>query len=110
MRHPGIGAGILTPIKQLQVIVPAVWHHHERYEGNGYPNKLKGEEISFVGRILAVADTFDAMTSDRSYRQGLPHQRALDEIKEHTGSQFDPLISNAFLKAYEEGLITAKRS
>lgn len=104
-KHPDIGAGILKPIKQLQAIVPGVWHHHERYDGYGYPKRLKGEEISVVGRILAVADTFDAMTSDRPYRKGLPHQRALDEIKEHAGSQFDPKIANAFLKAYEEGII-----
>jgi len=104
-RHPDIGVGIISPIKQLQVIGLGVWHHHERYDGKGYPNSLKGENISLAGRILAVADTFDAMTSDRPYRSGLPHQRALDEIKEHTGSQFDPIVAKAFLKAYEDGLI-----
>lgn len=104
-KHPDIGAEILKPIKQLQAIVPGVWQHHERYDGYGYPKRLKGEEISVAGRILAVADTFDAMTSDRPYRKGLSHQRALDEIKEHACSQFDPEIANAFLKAYEEGII-----
>ncbi len=105
MKHPAIGAEIIRPIKQLQSIVPYVWQHHERYDGRGYPNKLKGEEISIAGRILAVADTFDAMTSDRPYRNGLPHQRVLDEIKEHGGSQFDPQIVGAFLKAYEDGIL-----
>ncbi|MEW6095149.1 MAG: HD-GYP domain-containing protein [bacterium] len=104
-KHPEIGAGIIRPIKQLQSIVPGVWQHHERYDGNGYPNKLQGKDISIGGKILAVADTFDAMTSDRPYRKGLPHQRALDEIKEHAGSQFDSEVATAFLKAYEDGLI-----
>jgi len=104
-RHPDIGVGIISPIKQLQFIEPAIWHHHERYDGKGYPHNLKGEETSLAGRILAVADTFDAMTSDRPYRSGLPHQRALDEIKEQAGAQFDPLVAKAFLKAYEKGLI-----
>lgn len=101
MKHPEIGAGIIRPIKQLQHILTGVWQHHERYDGRGYPNKLKGEDISLTGRILAVADTYDAMTSDRPYRNGLPDQRALDEIKEHAGSQFDPRVAGAFLKAYE---------
>ncbi len=105
IKHPTIGAEIIKPIKQLQHVVPGVWQHHERYDGRGYPNKLKGEEISFLGRILAVADTFDAMTSDRSYRKRLPHQTALEEIKEQTNRQFDPSIANAFLKGYEDGLI-----
>ena len=105
MKHPTIGAEIIKPIKQLQSVVPGVWQHHERYDGKGYPHKLKGEGISFMGRVLAVADTFDAMTSDRPYRKGLPHQTALEEIKEQANSQFDPNIADAFLKAYEDGLI-----
>ncbi|MDI6736012.1 MAG: HD domain-containing protein [bacterium] len=105
MKHPTIGAEIIKPIKQLQSVVPGVWQHHERYDGGGYPNRLKGEGISFLGRVLAVADTFDAMTSDRPYRKGLPHQRALEEIKEQSDRQFDPDIAEAFLKAYEDGLI-----
>lgn len=104
-KHPEIGAQIIKPIKQLQHIIPGIWQHHERYDGDGYPNKLKGEDISILGRILAVADTFDAMTSDRPYRKGLPHQRALDEIKEHSHTQFDPKVADAFLQAYENGLI-----
>jgi putative nucleotidyltransferase with HDIG domain len=104
-KHPSIGAEIIRPIKQLQPIVPGVEQHHERYDGGGYPNKLKGKDISIAGRILAVADTFDAMTSNRPYRKGLPHQQALNEIRDHANSQFDPKIANAFLKAYENGLI-----
>ncbi|MFH1563713.1 MAG: HD domain-containing phosphohydrolase [Nitrospirota bacterium] len=109
MKHPTIGAEIIKPIKQLQPVIPGVWQHHERYDGGGYPHKLKGEEISFLGRILAVADTFDAMTSDRPYRKGLPHQTALEEIKEQANRQFDPNIADAFLKAYEDGLIQVDR-
>ncbi|MFH1860282.1 MAG: HD domain-containing phosphohydrolase [bacterium] len=103
--HPITGARIISPIKQLQAIVAGVLQHHERYDGRGYPQGLKGEGISLAGRILAVADTFDAMTSDRSYRKGLPHQTALEEIEDQANRQFDPEIANAFLKAYKNGLI-----
>ncbi|MEW6619537.1 MAG: HD-GYP domain-containing protein [bacterium] len=105
-RHPGIGKEIIKPIKQLDAIIPGVFQHHERYDGKGYPSGVKDVEISLMGRILAIADTFDAMTSDRPYRQGLPHQQALDELKEQAGFQFDPDVVKAFLQAYEEGLIT----
>ncbi len=104
-KHPTIGAEIIKPIKQLQSVVPGVWQHHERYDGGGYPYGLKGEGISFLGRVLAVADTFDAMTSDRPYRKGLSHQTAVEEIKEQCHRQFDPDIAEAFLKAYEKGLL-----
>ncbi|MEW6608385.1 MAG: HD-GYP domain-containing protein [bacterium] len=109
-RHPDIGKEIIKPIKQLDAIIPGILQHHERYDGKGYPSGVKDVEISLMGRILAIADTFDAMTSDRPYRQGLPHQRALDELKEQAGFQFDPDVVKAFLQAYDEGLITVVRS
>ena len=76
--------------------------HHERYDGNGYPNGKKGKEISLFGRIIAVADAFDAMTSTRSYRKALPFQIAIEEIVDKSGEQFDPSAVKAFVSAYKE--------
>lgn len=106
-KHPKLGADILSPIKQFKHIIPGILHHQERWDGNGYPLKLKGEEISIDGRIIAVADTFDAMTSDRPYRKGLPNEVAIDEIKKCVGTQFDPNVVVAFLSACEKGTIKA---
>ncbi len=96
--HPGQGADIIKNLKQLGEVVDWVRFHHERYDGNGYPGNLGGEEIPMGAAILAVADTYDAMTSDRSYRKGLPHQVAVAEIKKCTGSQFNPDVAAAFLR------------
>lgn len=104
-RHPLIGAKIMEPIKPLQMIIPGMRYHHERYDGRGYPDGLKGKEIPLAGRIIAVADTFDAMTSDRSYRKGLSPEIALEEIRNCSGTQFDPVIVEAFLSAYAAGRI-----
>jgi len=76
-----------------------------RYDGRGYPAGLKGEEIAIQGRLLAIADTYDAMTSDRPYRKGLPAQIAYDEIVKCSGSQFDPVLVLAFEKAFKAGKI-----
>ncbi len=104
-RHPQIGADILKPIKQFKQIIPGILHHQERWDGNGYPNKLKGEEISLDGRIIGVADTFDAMTSDRPYRKGIARDTAIEEIKKCSGSQFDPAVVKAFVSACKKGNI-----
>lgn len=74
-------------------------HHHEKFSGGGYPSGIKGDEIPFESRIIAVADTYDAMTSDRPYRKGLPHDDAISEIIKMKGTQFDARILEAFLKA-----------
>jgi len=103
--HPAIGANILQPIKQFQHIIPGILHHQEYFNGSGYPAGLKGEEISVDGRIIGVADCFDAMTSDRPYRKGLPEERAIEEIKRCSGTQFDPKVAEAFLSAYSKGMI-----
>lgn len=95
--HPAIGAHILNNATIFQDILPIVMHHHERYDGNGYPGKLKGEAIPYLARITAVADTFDAMTSKRTYRDALPLQTVISEIERCSGSQFDPAIASAFL-------------
>ncbi|MFR2533864.1 MAG: HD-GYP domain-containing protein [Clostridia bacterium] len=95
--HPAIGAHILNNATIFQDILPIVMHHHERYDGNGYPGKLKGEAIPYLARITAVADTFDAMTSKRTYRDALPLQTVISEIERCSGSQFDPAIASVFL-------------
>lgn len=99
--HPSIGAHILGSAKTFQDIVPIVKHHHEKYDGNGYPSRLKGEDIPYLARIAAVADTFDAMTSRRSYRDAIDLQKVKDEIKRCEGTQFDPQIAEAFLDIME---------
>ena len=95
--HPSIGAHILGSAKIFQDIIPIVKHHHERYDGNGYPARLKGEEIPYLARITAVADTFDAMTSRRSYRGPIDIEQVKEEIKRCEGTQFDPQIAEVFI-------------
>jgi len=95
--HPDKGRRILEPIDFLKDIVPAVYHHHEQYDGTGYPLGLKGEEIPLEARILAVADTYDAMTSDRAYRAALSHEIAVAELKRCAGTQFDPRMVAVFI-------------
>jgi len=103
--HPSIGAQIISGIAFLEPLMPYIAQHHERYDGRGYPAGFKGEEIAIQGRLLAIADTFDAMTSDRPYRKGLAAQIAYDEILKCSGSQFDPVLVRAFEKAFKTGKI-----
>jgi HD-GYP domain-containing protein (c-di-GMP phosphodiesterase class II) len=100
--HPVIGAEIISRVKGLRDIIGGVKHHHEKYDGTGYPDGLKSSQIPFMARIIAVADTYDAMTSDRPYRKGLSDEIAKEDIKKNVGVQFDPYMVAAFLKAYEE--------
>ena len=95
--HPSIGAHILCNATIFQDIIPIVKHHHERYDGKGYPGKLKGEDIPYMARIAAVADTFDAMTSKRTYRDAMPLETVRAEIERCSGTQFDPEIAKVFL-------------
>jgi HD-GYP domain-containing protein (c-di-GMP phosphodiesterase class II) len=103
--HSIIGARIVENIRPLREIVPGIRHHHEQYDGKGYPDVLKGEEIPLIARVIAVCDTFDAMTSDRPYRRGLNSETALEEIRAKANTQFDPHVVKAFLAAYESGEI-----
>ena len=96
--HPSIGAHILGSAVIFKDIIPIVKHHHERYDGNGYPSRLKGEEIPYIARIAAVADTFDAMTSRRSYRGPIDIEHVKEEIKRCEGTQFDPQIAEVLLE------------
>ena len=95
--HPSIGAHILAPATIFKDIIPIVKHHHEKYDGTGYPGKLKGEEIPYLARIAAIADTFDAMTSKRSYRDSLPMDVVISEFERCKGTQFDPKLDDVFL-------------
>ena len=99
--HPSIGAHILGEATIFKDIVPIVKHHHEKFDGRGYPSGLKGEEIPYMARIAAIADTFDAMTSRRSYRDALDLQYVKDEIKKCEGTQFDPQLAEIFLDILE---------
>ena len=95
--HPAIGSHILSNATMFKEIIPIVKHHHERYDGHGYPSKLAGEDIPFLARIAAVADTFDAMTSKRAYRDPLPLDVVKAEFEKNKGTQFDPAIADVFL-------------
>jgi HD-GYP domain-containing protein (c-di-GMP phosphodiesterase class II) len=97
-KHPQIGARILADVKQVRDLIPGVLHHHERYDGNGYPHGLAGENIPEMGRIICLADCFDAMTSNRTYRKAMPLEVALTEIRRCSGTQFDPGLAEAFLR------------
>lgn len=100
--HPEIGARILDPVNELKEVTRCVRYHHEAWDGTGYPGKLGAKEIPLESRVIAVADTYDAMTSDRAYRKGLGHARAIQEIRDYSGRQFDPEMARAFLRMYEE--------
>ncbi len=109
-KHPLIGAKIVTHIKGLRDLIGGIKYHHERYDGKGYPEGLKSDEIPFMAKIIAVADTFDAMTSDRPYRKALPIEVARKEIQRNAAAQFDSYIVEAFLKAFERGNIKQRAS
>lgn len=95
-KHVEHGVKILEDIKQLKDVVEIIKYHHERFDGKGYPYGLKGDEIPLNARIIAIADAYDSMVSNRSYRAGLSHEEALKKIEEQSGKQFDPAIVNAF--------------
>jgi len=96
--HPGKGVAILAPIDQLQNVLPGILHHHERYDGTGYPDGLKGKAIPLEARIITVADAFDAMVSERPYKKGYSTEAALAELRMNAGSQFDPEVVACFCR------------
>jgi HD-GYP domain-containing protein (c-di-GMP phosphodiesterase class II) len=97
-RHPLLGVSILTPATELASALPVVRHHHERFDGKGYPDGLRGEDIPLIARIVSVADAFDSMIRGRPYGYGISRKAALREIEENAGTQFDPLIVRALLE------------
>jgi|GEM_PF-6695181 len=102
--HPSAGATIIAPITFLELAGPVIRHHHERWDGNGYPDRLSGEKIPLLSRIISVADTYDAITSARPYRPALTHEYAMEEIKRCSGSQFDPGIVDSFFRLCSSGI------
>jgi putative nucleotidyltransferase with HDIG domain len=100
--HTVKGAAMLSNVRELSRILPIVRSHHERWDGKGYPDGLAGEVIHRYARIVAVCDTFDAMTSDRPYRKGLPSEVAFAEIQKQSGHQFDPECAAAFVTIKEQ--------
>jgi putative nucleotidyltransferase with HDIG domain len=99
-QHPVVAARILGPIEELSDVIEIVMHHHERFDGSGYPEGLRGSEIPLGARILTVADAYDALTSKRPYRDALPAGEAVSILEEAAGTQFDPVIVRAFVTSY----------
>jgi HD-GYP domain-containing protein (c-di-GMP phosphodiesterase class II) len=104
-KHPEYGVEIMQPVKAFKHILPAMLYHHERYDGRGYPHGLAGEDIPLPARILCVADCFDAMTSDRPYRKGMPVADAVAELVRNKRTQFDPDLVDIFLRVVEQGRV-----
>src|SRR2546422_3922675 len=99
--HPIIGERILAPIIRNPGVLQAIRAHHERYDGGGYPDGLRGDQIPFLARLIAVADCFDAMTSSRAYREALPWDEAKEFLRRGAGTQFDPALVGPFLEVLE---------
>jgi HD-GYP domain-containing protein (c-di-GMP phosphodiesterase class II) len=99
--HAALGAELVGKSPSLRPLVPIIRHHHEFINGNGYPDKLRGNQISIEARVVAIADAIEAMSSDRPYRKSLDPLSIIHEIKRHAGSQFDPLIVDAAVKMIE---------
>ena len=108
-RHPDEGWLILQELEQLSYVLPGVLHHHERMDGKGYPDNLQGTDIPLDGRVLAVADAYDAMTSDRAYRTGMPHDKAMGILRDGAGTQWDAEAIAAFL-AIEDEITTIRET
>ena len=107
--HPGAGADIVERIRAFKQVACIVRHHHERPDGQGYPSKLVGDTIPLGSRIVLVADAFDAMTSDRPYRRGMPAERAIAELERHAGTQFDPQVVEVLVRLWERGAFAVIR-
>ncbi len=101
-QHPELGYRILADLKQLADVLPVVLHHHEQWDGRGYPGKLKGEDTPLLARIAAVADAFDAMTSDRPYRKGMPRDKVEEIFRKGAGQQWDPAVIEAYFRCNED--------
>lgn len=105
-QHPAIGAQIMSPIRVFKDIIPGIRNHHETWEGTGYPDRLKGDEIPMVARIIGVSDTFDAMTTDRPYQEAMTLDYVLAKMRSLAGTRYDPLVIDAFMAAVEAGDIS----
>ena len=97
-QHPAAALHVLDQIRSIADATPAILHHHEHFDGSGYPDGLAGEDIPLASRMLLVTDAFDAMTTDRPYRKAMPVEAAIEELKLNSGGQFDPAVVEAFLR------------
>ncbi len=104
-QHPDIGAKIVESVPFLHDALPVIQHHQERWDGSGYPAGLKGEEIPFMARVFAVVDAFDALTTERPYREKISHTEAVEYLNQHAGKLFDPAIVSAFETMVKKGLL-----
>ncbi len=102
-RHPEEGSRMVARVKALRLAVPAVLYHHERWDGQGYPVGVEGDAIPWEARVLAVVDSFDAMTTDRSYRRAITDELAVLELERCSGTQFDPEVVRVFADAWRDG-------
>ena len=102
-QHPSIGYGVLKDVDFLRNALPVILHHQERFDGRGYPNGLKGDQIPILARLFTIADSYEAMISDRPYRKAMKPEHAISEIRRNAGTQFDPRLVDIFVKLYEEG-------
>ncbi|MGZ4333454.1 MAG: HD-GYP domain-containing protein [Gaiellaceae bacterium] len=108
--HPAAGAQLVFPMRRFHDALPYVLFHHERWDGDGYPAGLSGRNIPIEARLVAIADAFDAMISPRPYRRALTHDHALTEVREGTGTQFDPVAAELFVEAWADGWDTWQRA
>jgi HD-GYP domain-containing protein (c-di-GMP phosphodiesterase class II) len=109
-RHPTAGAQLILPLRRFHEALPYVLFHHERWDGGGYPAGLSGRRIPVEARLLAIADAFDAMISPRPYRRALSHERAIAEVQDGAGTQFDPVAAGVFVDAWADGWDTWQRA
>jgi HD-GYP domain-containing protein (c-di-GMP phosphodiesterase class II) len=100
--HPQAGVDLIQNIKQLDKFKPIIKYHHERYDGFGYPKGLKGEEIPYLARMLTIADSFDAITSKIPYNKVKTKEKAIEELRNSAGTQFDPILGKLFLECIEQ--------
>ncbi|HLT55103.1 MAG TPA: HD domain-containing phosphohydrolase, partial [Bacillota bacterium] len=107
--HPVVGAKAIQDVEGIIDNIDVIYHHHERWDGKGYPDGLAGENIPYLARITAIADAFDAMTSSRSYRPALPYEEAYKRIVEGKGTQFDPQLVELFMRVYPTWIEISKQ-
>jgi HD-GYP domain-containing protein (c-di-GMP phosphodiesterase class II) len=109
-KHPRIGIEVLQKYQNFRSVLPIVLHHHERYDGKGYPDGLKGDAIPIGAQVVAHADAYDAMTSDRPYRKGLRRDVAVQRVSEASGTQFNPIVAGVFVAMMHEELEASGQS